>query len=513
MRKIIVLVVWLGLVISVISYMIYDAVINNNIPDGATIIKAASSLAVGTLGIFKMFKGHRQVRRPLNYYKKFYSEQLKGVFIDDKKSFDQLVECYRLYDEDRMKDSLKKLIKLKDKCSRVRDKEAVSLVMALCYDDLEMPGKAIDEYNNVLRLNPSHSTSLSNLGLIYVKMDDYRKAIDCYKAAIEADPSNPMAYNNLGAVLFKAGARDEAEGLFLKALDLKPDLRNSADYLAIIYAMKRDIVRSREYYNRSISNGGDAKWLKKSLQEISGDLSVVDELARRWQVMTELESIKIKIGAKSGKSVVGGKLNERAPIDERGNPMRLLAAIFFSEMPPLKDFPSKGVLRFYIAENESYGLDFHEQNKQKNFRVLYDEDESVFESSPFNVASEVFPVKGSFRISFKRVKEAMPFSVDGAQDLFEEKFGEVEDGIFDSLYDSLIVPYSKVGGYPYFTQFDPRENKFKEYDTLLFQLNSAVSNERELIMFGDCGVCNFFISKENLRRRDFSNVLYNWDCC
>ena len=109
MRKIIVLVVWLCLVIAVVSYMVYDAAVNNNIPESHTIIKAVSSLAVGTLGIFRMFKGHKQARKPLNYYKKFYSELLKGVFVDDKKSFDQLVECYRLYDEDRMKDALKKL--------------------------------------------------------------------------------------------------------------------------------------------------------------------------------------------------------------------------------------------------------------------------------------------------------------------------------------------------------------------------------------------------------------------
>ena len=31
-------------------------------------------------------------------------------------------------------------------------------------------------------------------------------------------------------------------------------------------------------------------------------------------------------------------------------------------------------------------------------------------------------------------------------------------------------------------------------------------------MWGDCGVGNFFINAEDLKRLDFSNVLYNWDC-
>ena len=33
------------------------------------------------------------------------------------------------------------------------------------------------------------------------------------------------------------------------------------------------------------------------------------------------------------------------------------------------------------------------------------------------------------------------------------------------------------------------------------------------ILWGDCGVANFFIPRANLERLDFSQVLYNWDCC
>jgi uncharacterized protein YwqG len=33
------------------------------------------------------------------------------------------------------------------------------------------------------------------------------------------------------------------------------------------------------------------------------------------------------------------------------------------------------------------------------------------------------------------------------------------------------------------------------------------------IMWGDSGVGNFFIHPEDLKKRDFSKVFYNWDCC
>ena len=52
---------------------------------------------------------------------------------------------------------------------------------------------------------------------------------------------------------------------------------------------------------------------------------------------------------------------------------------------------------------------------------------------------------------------------------------------------------------------DPRARTDLE---LLFQLDSD-----DGVMWGDCGVGNFFITDADLKRRDFSRVLYNWDCC
>ena len=40
----------------------------------------------------------------------------------------------------------------------------------------------------------------------------------------------------------------------------------------------------------------------------------------------------------------------------------------------------------------------------------------------------------------------------------------------------------------------------------------TINYENGYIMWGDCGVCNFFINKDKLKNLDFSDVLYNWDC-
>jgi len=73
-------------------------------------------------------------------------------------------------------------------------------------------------------------------------------------------------------------------------------------------------------------------------------------------------------------------------------------------------------------------------------------------------------------------------------------------------------PYHQLGGYPCFTQEDPRSGRYEDFDVLLFQLDSDLPDGGDLVLWCDGGVGGFFISREALRRRDFSRVLYTWDC-
>ena len=77
------------------------------------------------------------------------------------------------------------------------------------------------------------------------------------------------------------------------------------------------------------------------------------------------------------------------------------------------------------------------------------------------------------------------------------------------------MPNHRMDGFPFFTQSDPRTEtlEYESFDTLLFQLDSDSRDRKDLVLWGDCGVGNFFINREDLKRRDFSKVLYNWDCC
>ena len=92
----------------------------------------------------------------------------------------------------------------------------------------------------------------------------------------------------------------------------------------------------------------------------------------------------------------------------------------------------------------------------------------------------------------------------------ENKVNDYLEQIDEKYYERFETWGHKLLGYPAFTQSDPRyyNKEYSKYNTLLLQIDTD-----ENIMWGDSGVANFFIDKEDLENNNFNNILYNWDCC
>lgn len=221
------------------------------------------------------------------------------------------------------------------------------------------------------------------------------------------------------------------------------------------------------------------------------------------------------------------------PKDENGNPLLLLAQFNFDKDKVSAPLPTKGILQFFIADNEDFGL------HNEDFAVVYHEtiDTTITEQTladmgisfclddletlpvcepcgvtitPKTVSMNMSDVRflTIFQKAVKSIlpEQPLPCTPD---DLFGEDFDDFYDNLFDTTNHWLL-------GYPFFTQFDPRRNEedfeIDEneifYDTLLFQMDSD-----EDILWGDCGVANFFINKKDLENKNFNNILYSWDCC
>ncbi|WP_409366938.1 YwqG family protein [Lysinibacillus sp. 38-6] len=209
------------------------------------------------------------------------------------------------------------------------------------------------------------------------------------------------------------------------------------------------------------------------------------------------------------------------PKNEQQQPLKLLAQINFADVPKhLANFPEEGILQFFIdGYDDVLGMDFDKGNNQSGFRVIYhdtiikDESQLMHDFSFVESTTEelYFPVEKEMAISFQAKFEPLTMGDFRSNELYKsiETAIDEDEELADVLYDVLAGDGHKIGGYPFFTQEDPRAyGNYTDSTTLLLQIDS----EGDHIMWGDCGVCNFFITEEELKNKDFSNVVYNWDC-
>ena len=142
------------------------------------------------------------------------------------------------------------------------------------------------------------------------------------------------------------------------------------------------------------------------------------------------------------------------------------------------------------------------------------------ENLPFNS-------KRQFALHFKKDTESISLEERAATQLFFEKwneafsthittidefFEEVPDDICEEINAYLLKEPTghKIGGYPYFIEYDPREEN-APHTFLLLQID--IDNiEGEEICWGNLGgIANFFISSEDLDNCKFDNIFFHWE--
>ena len=172
-------------------------------------------------------------------------------------------------------------------------------------------------------------------------------------------------------------------------------------------------------------------------------------------------------------------------------PGLFLAQINLSELPSNNELPSKGWLQFfdngYLTQTEHCVIYRDELSGRKI--------ENNWKHSPiFKEASMEFTLN----------KESISCSD------YKFDMNKYSDEEMEKLWQTNSGEGSKLLGYPFFCQYDPRESSktLSEYDTLLLQIDSD-----DFVMFGDSGVCNYFIKSNDLKNKNFSDVFFSWDCC
>lgn len=270
----------------------------------------------------------------------------------------------------------------------------------------------------------------------------------------------------------------------------------------------------------------------------------IDEIYEVVKNETCIKSYKIKKEKTDKLSIYDSKFggipywdfSQEFPTDSKGEKLNLLAQINFDKENFNDDrLPQKGILQFYISSNDDiYGMNFDEQDKQTDWKVVYHQNVNynITEEEITNNGVKTFkettpeyyaPFNETYKISFEATDEVMNCNDEKfnsvvtkiLKDKFnviveENKVSDYLEQIDEKYYEKFETWGHKLLGYPAFTQSDPRcySKEYSRYDTLLLQIDTD-----DDIMWGDSGVANFFINKDNLHNMNFNNILYNWDCC
>lgn len=112
--------------------------------------------------------------------------------------------------------------------------------------------KAIDYYNQGLRLYPEHYEAWYNLGNIYVVYEDYYSAVDAYENSIQYNPKFIMARMNYGIISAeKLGDFDGAISQYQEIINTKRHLLS----IPFVYSNRKSykINKGLAYYNMGLA--------------------------------------------------------------------------------------------------------------------------------------------------------------------------------------------------------------------------------------------------------------------
>lgn len=217
---------------------------------------------------------------------------------------------------------------------------------------------------------------------------------------------------------------------------------------------------------------------------------------------------------------IGGKpylpIGEEYPKDKDGNDLALILQVNLKNID-LKGYPKKGILEIFTDYKVDYPCQYAIKYFEEGLEYKVDlpevdtSDYIIKESYGINLTKIISYMSINdyrfFEVFSSIVNEIYGIQLENHSDL-EKYFGDFD--WMDKLYninenDSIIV-----GGYPDFTQEDPRYDMKENRDECLFKLDSWDNYDK--FQIGDSGILFTLISQEDIENCNFENAIVDWDC-
>jgi len=168
--------------------------------------------------------------------------------------------------------------------------------LGVAYGNAGQSAKAIEAYQQALRINPEHAEAWYNLGNAYDNAGQSAKAIEAYQQAVRIDPEFSWAWNNLGNAYDNAGQSAKAIEAFQQALRINPEYAKAWNNLGVTYVTAGQSAKAIEAYQQAVRINpefsgawnnlglayGNAGQSAKAMEAFQQSLRINPEYAEAW---------------------------------------------------------------------------------------------------------------------------------------------------------------------------------------------------------------------------------------
>ena len=124
--------------------------------------------------------------------------------------------------------------------------------IAVIFSNLKKHQKAKDCYEKAIEINPNYADAHNNLGIIFKDLEEYQKAKDCYEKAIEINPNYAAAHNNLGIIFKELRENQKAIECYEKVIEIDPNFIEAHNNLGNVFKDLGNLQKAKECYEKAI---------------------------------------------------------------------------------------------------------------------------------------------------------------------------------------------------------------------------------------------------------------------
>ena len=124
---------------------------------------------------------------------------------------------------------------------------------ALILEKINKKKEALKLYKTILKKNPNHWQSLTNLYLLYFNGSNYLDALPLVTKVIELKPNFQPALRDQAHVLYRLNKLDNALNKILLSVKLNPKDHIALNVMGMIYSGLKNTKTSKKIYEQAIS--------------------------------------------------------------------------------------------------------------------------------------------------------------------------------------------------------------------------------------------------------------------